>query len=257
MASVGDEDDEEPCAFTMDEILRSFEAKVRCLREGVGQVKAAAAAISSDPNKALEVELMSDVIDDLCLDVALDVHQQAKLGLLCDSHLDSGRQGKPIHMKPTGQCGVQGIFVKPGFDVFGLQPSKTPMDTFKCDHCARAVVACKYAQHLAKCMNKNSRSTRSQYATQPIPFPTALPFNDSPPKPPSFDKADDGLFEDEDDEEDDPRDASFGSRLRAKGKAKGNKLGKRKGRRHSNSSPSLSSLSEPWVTDLPDDMELS
>ena len=55
---------------------------------------------------------------------------------------------------------VEGLVDIHGFDIFGNNPEKSPVEAFKCPHCGTLRQPAKFAPHLEKCMGMGGRELR-------------------------------------------------------------------------------------------------
>lgn len=91
---------------------------------------------------------------DLIVDVALEAHRAARLGVE-----SGGEEGAAV----AGVAGAEAEAAsegRNGADVFGARHPPVPVDEFPCPNCARAVQAGRFAPHLEKCMGKGRAAAR-------------------------------------------------------------------------------------------------
>jgi hypothetical protein len=87
-----------------------------------------------------------ELLDDIVLDIAFEMHRKLKLGLLC-LNCDSV---------------YSDVIHKSGCDIFGQTATEiSSSDSFECVNCKRLVVASRYAPHLEKCMGFGRNASRN------------------------------------------------------------------------------------------------
>jgi hypothetical protein len=87
--------------------------------------------MESDIMSNVMLDCLASIVDELCFDLCLHVHQNHKFNLLI-----------PQPSESRAYC----IVNVPGYDVHGMIPEKVPKNEFfNCDHCGTKVGAAKYA----------------------------------------------------------------------------------------------------------------
>eukprot|EP00879_Flechtneria_rotunda_P004793 GHRR01005065.1.p1 GENE.GHRR01005065.1~~GHRR01005065.1.p1 ORF type:complete len:144 (+),score=33.12 GHRR01005065.1:242-673(+) len=113
-----------------------------------------------DPNSvaALTVAAYGDLLDNMCMEVAVEAHREVKTGILRRSR-DPQIPQRPVPLDPLP--GVKGAT-----DVFGQVHPGTATDIVICMNCGRRTQAGKFAYHLEKCLGKGrapaGRTSRSR-----------------------------------------------------------------------------------------------
>ncbi|KAK9768500.1 Ataxin-7-like protein 3 [Basidiobolus ranarum] len=91
--------------------------------------------------------LLGDMIDECTLDICYSVHKEYKLAsTVCQLCQNKCRDYLFI---PT----------RPGYDVWGNDPTANTQETFCCVNCKRYLPAARYSTHLEKCLGFASRSS--------------------------------------------------------------------------------------------------
>lgn len=101
-----------------------------------------------DPNSiaSLTVAAYADILDDLCMDVAVEVHRELKTGVI------TVQPTSPAPQHPSVLDPLPGM--KGATDVFGQVHPGTATDVVICMNCGRKAQAGKFAYHLEKCLGK-------------------------------------------------------------------------------------------------------
>ena len=114
----------------------------------IGELQALKEKLETDVVSKVMLDVLSSIVDDLCLDLCVHVHESHQNGLLLLSGPSESRQ----------HC----IVDCPGYDVHGMIPEKVPKNEFfNCDNCSQRVGAAKYAAHLASCLGIGGRRRRT------------------------------------------------------------------------------------------------
>ncbi|KXZ48399.1 hypothetical protein GPECTOR_28g806 [Gonium pectorale] len=105
------------------------------------------------------VAAFSELLDDCILDVAQEVHREARTGSLPGA--DAGLEASA----PPGSTHPPALPPKPGakgpVDVFGQSHPAKATDIVTCRNCGRQVQAGSFAPHLEKCMGKGRAAARA------------------------------------------------------------------------------------------------
>ncbi|KAI8473745.1 MAG: hypothetical protein J3K34DRAFT_409818 [Monoraphidium minutum] len=93
----------------------------------------------------------SELLDEALLDVAVEAHREAKLGLAPDPAPQPQPPPRPLDPQP----GARGPT-----DVFGQTHPPSALDQITCMKCGRKVAAGRFAPHLEKCLGGGRQSSR-------------------------------------------------------------------------------------------------
>eukprot|EP00878_Enallax_costatus_P005854 GHUV01006142.1.p1 GENE.GHUV01006142.1~~GHUV01006142.1.p1 ORF type:complete len:145 (+),score=25.70 GHUV01006142.1:275-709(+) len=101
-----------------------------------------------DPDSVASVTVAAyaDILDDICLDVAVEAHREFRTGVMALQTTVYPQQ-HPAPLEPLP--GVKGAT-----DVFGQVHPGTATDVVICMNCGRKAQAGKFAYHLEKCLGK-------------------------------------------------------------------------------------------------------
>ena len=95
------------------------------------QLRALKQKLETDVLLNVMLDVLSSLVDELCFDLCVHVHQSHKFNLL---------------LPQPSESRAYSIVNIPGYDVHGLVPEKVPKNEFfNCDHCGAKVGAAKYA----------------------------------------------------------------------------------------------------------------
>eukprot|EP00775_Hariotina_reticulata_P004426 gene4426-4679_t len=100
-----------------------------------------------DTIAAITVDAYADLLDEICLDVAVEAHRELHTGQLTPTLAPGSDQPRPQPLSPLP--GVKGPT-----DVFGQAHPGTAIDVVICMNCGRKAQAGKFAYHLEKCLGK-------------------------------------------------------------------------------------------------------
>ncbi|XP_074652353.1 ataxin-7-like protein 3 [Tubulanus polymorphus] len=92
-------------------------------------------------------DVMSELVDEVCLGMAFETHRAAKAGTLFLANTDPDCQKEFA------------IIQDRGLDVFGQVPMKKQLECV-CPNCGRNLAASRFAPHLEKCMGMGRNSSR-------------------------------------------------------------------------------------------------
>ncbi|KAF9213330.1 Ataxin-7-like protein 3 [Podila verticillata] len=99
--------------------------------------KSLASKDSADSGSAslasLSFEILSELLDEIVLDVVSESHREVK--------------------------NMRSIFVRAGLDIFGQNPQSNSTQAYDCVHCQRSFPAQRYAPHLEKCLGLAGRAS--------------------------------------------------------------------------------------------------
>mmetsp|Transcript_6370 Transcript_6370/g.12108 ORF Transcript_6370/g.12108 Transcript_6370/m.12108 type:complete len:413 (+) Transcript_6370:57-1295(+) len=102
------------------------------------------------------MDVLGDLLDGLILDVALDAHRMAHLGIPQDDNSDDEELDSPLPsvavMESWGQKNKK--------DIFGQTHPQIASDFIPCANCKRPIMAGRFAPHLEKCLGKGRNSSR-------------------------------------------------------------------------------------------------
>ncbi|KAG0028450.1 Ataxin-7-like protein 3 [Podila clonocystis] len=82
---------------------------------------------------SLSFEILSELLDEIVLDVVSESHREVK--------------------------NMRSIFVRAGLDIFGQNPQSNSTQVYDCVHCQRSFPAQRYAPHLEKCLGLAGRAS--------------------------------------------------------------------------------------------------
>ncbi|PNH11853.1 SAGA-associated factor 11 [Tetrabaena socialis] len=141
-------------ARTEEELLRHHLAILRSFTGLLAQNESSVASQT--------VAAFAELLDDCVLDLAQEVHREARTGALPPSEsLDAAPaappdSAHPQHAHPPPRPGCRGPV-----DVFGQSHPAKATDVVSCRNCGRHVQAGSFAPHLEKCMGKGRAAARA------------------------------------------------------------------------------------------------
>lgn len=135
------------------------------LRRQIAIVQSFKGLLQNEASVAAQtVAAFSDLLDDCILDVAQEVHREARIGTLPAPYASAEFAGTAAAGPSTGSHPPP-LPPKPGtkgpVDVFGQSHPAKATEIVTCRNCGRQVQAGSFAPHLEKCMGKGRAAARA------------------------------------------------------------------------------------------------
>ncbi|KAJ2703904.1 hypothetical protein FB645_003724 [Coemansia sp. IMI 203386] len=152
--------DKKPHNPAYDELMRFYENRIAALkntRDSLESAKPVLTPPSTPPGSGgsgelqtrsralLALELLTEMVDDLTMDIVFETHFEAKQSIAMCSNCNTRCQSKTVS---------------------GIQASSASADAgadmFECANCQRSFPAARFASHMDKCMGLSSRRTATR-----------------------------------------------------------------------------------------------